>query len=379
MASYMRKVVNLFFVLILISQVTSISGQDTNVNQSENCDFQFDGEKANSSVVFQTSLGPRVPGSEASSALRDSIKQNLTGWRIIETTHFVDGMILTNLFATWNYGLGSEVILAAHYDTRDRAERDPNPNLTMTPILGANDGASGVAALIELGRIIPSMNLNHEITLFFTDGEDQGEFPSYLGAKAWSENLSYSEADKIESFILLDMIGDADLTISKAYPGNDTLWERVEKSIEYLGETCENYNSDYYDNSTMVSVGDDHVWAIAKGIPAIDIIDIKYGPNATAFGGHWHTHNDTADKVSAESLSKIGILVEYGLKEGIWLDLRNTPDSDIELGGDSEITEKFEDEKIVENTSVALLFIAMILIVWGNLLYFIIADKQSKV
>ncbi len=379
MASYMRKVVNLFFVLILISQVTSISGQDTNVNQSENCDFQFDGEKANSSVVFQTSLGPRVPGSEASSALRDSIKQNLTGWRIIETTHFVDGMILTNLFATWNYGLGSEVILAAHYDTRDRAERDPNPNLTMTPILGANDGASGVAALIELGRIIPSMNLNHEITLFFTDGEDQGEFPSYLGAKAWSENLSYSEADKIESFILLDMIGDADLTISKAYPGNDTLWERVEESIEYLGETCENYNSDYYDNSTMVSVGDDHVWAIAKGIPAIDIIDIKYGPNATAFGGHWHTHNDTADKVSAESLSKIGILVEYGLKEGIWLDLRNMPDSDIELGGDSEITEKFEDEKIVENTSVALLFIAMILIVWGNLLYFIIADKQGKV
>lgn len=379
MASYMRKVVNLFFVLILISQVTSISGQDTNVNQSENCDFQFDGEKANSSVSFQTSLGPRVPGSEASSALRDSIKQNLTGWRIIETTHFVDGMILTNLFATWNYGLGSEVILAAHYDTRDRAERDPNPNLTMTPILGANDGASGVAALIELGRIIPSMNLNHEITLFFTDGEDQGEFPSYLGAKAWSENLSYSEADKIESFILLDMIGDADLTVSKAYPGNDTLWERVEESIEYLGETCENYNSDYYDNSTMVSVGDDHVWAIAKGIPAIDIIDIKYGPNATAFGGHWHTHNDTADKVSAESLSKIGILVEYGLKEGIWLDVRNTPESDSELGVDSEITEKVEDEKIVENTSVALLFIAMILIVWGNLLYFIIADKQTKV
>ena len=114
MASYMRKVVNLFFVLILISQVTSISGQDTNVNQSENCDFHFDGEKANSSVSFQTSLGPRVPGSEASSALRDSIKQNLTGWRITETTHFVDGMILTNLFATWNYGLGSEVILAAH-------------------------------------------------------------------------------------------------------------------------------------------------------------------------------------------------------------------------------------------------------------------------
>jgi glutaminyl-peptide cyclotransferase len=379
MASYMRKVVNLFFVLILISQVTSISGQDTNVNQSENCDFHFDGEKANSSVSFQTSLGPRVPGSEASSALRDSIKQNLTGWRITETTHFVDGMILTNLFATWNYGLGSEVILAAHYDTRDRAERDPNPNLTMTPILGANDGASGVAALIELGRIIPSMNLNHEITLFFTDGEDQGETPSMLGARAWSENLSYSEADKIESFILLDMIGDADLTVSKAYPGNDTLWERVEESIEYLGETCENYNSDYYDNSTMVSVVDDHVWAIAKGIPAIDIIDIKYGPNATAFGGHWHTHNDTADKVSAESLSKIGILVEYGLKEGIWLDVRNTTESDSELGVDSEITEKVEDEKIVENTSVALLFIAMILIVWGNLLYFIIADKQTKV
>ena len=376
----MRKVVTLFFVVAMISQLTSISGQDNDANQLQNCDFQFDGEKANSSVSFQTSLGPRVPGSEASSALRESIKQNLTGWRILETTHFVDGMILTNLFATWNYGLGSEVILAAHYDTRDRAERDPDPNLTMTPILGANDGASGVAALIELGRIIPSMNLNHEITLFFTDGEDQGETPSLLGAKAWSENLSNEDADKIESFILLDMIGDADLTISKAYPGNDTLWERVEVAIDYLGDNCENYNKDYYDRSPPgVLVLDDHVWAIAKGIPAIDIIDIKYGPNATEFGGHWHTHNDTADKVSAESLSKIGILVEYGLREGIWIDARNNTDSTAESQEETGIISSVEDEKIVENTSVGLIFIVMIMIVWGNLFYFIIADNQSKV
>ena len=169
MASNMRKVAVLMFTALIINQYAFLSEAQSTENTDLECNLVFDGESANESISFQTSLGPRVPGSEASSNLRVSIKENLTGWRIIETTHFVDGMILTNLFATWNYGLGSEVILAAHYDTRDRAERDPDENRTMEPILGANDGASGVAVLLELAKIIPTLELDHEVTLFFTD------------------------------------------------------------------------------------------------------------------------------------------------------------------------------------------------------------------
>ena len=378
MASNMRKVAVLLFTAFIINQYALLSEAQSTENTDLECDLVFDRESANESISFQTSLGPRVPGSEASSDLRVSIKENLTGWRITETTHFVDGMILTNLFATWNHGLGSEVILAAHYDTRDRAERDPDENRTMEPILGANDGASGVAVLLELAKIIPSLELDHEVTLFFTDGEDQGVTPSFLGARAWSENLTQEEADEIESFILVDMVGDADLTLTKTLPGNETLWLRTEESLETISAICEGYDLDFYDNETIHTVWDDHIYALAVDIPSIDIIDIKYGPNASAWQGYWHTHEDTADKVSAESLEKVGKLVEFGLREGVWLDVRenseeneNTATNPLQEADDS-------NEDITENTSVGFIFIGMIIIIWGNLLYLIYADNQSE-
>ena len=376
MASDMGKLIAVVFSMILLTQFSVLANADEENNQINLCDLQFSGDNANESVHYQTSLGPRLPGSEASSKLRESIKSNLTGWKIVETTHHVDGMVLTNLFATWNHGLGSEVILAAHYDTRDRAEKDPDENRTMEPILGANDGASGVAVLIELARIIPTMELNHEVTLFFTDGEDQGLQPSFLGAKAWSENLTEEEADSIESFILVDMVGDADLTITKTVPGDPELWNRTELAINQISEVCEDFSTDFYDNSSINGVGDDHIYAIQKGIPAIDIIDVRYGPNASAFGGYWHTHEDTDDKVSSESLQTIGRIVEHGLEHGYWLNIREQPALENNSTNSSEVLENASVE--VENTSVGLIFIAMIIVIWANLLYLIYADTEGE-
>ena len=73
------------------------------------------------------------------------------------------------------------------------------------------------------------------------------------------------------------------------------------------------------DMNTSFGVSDDHLAALEIGIPAIDLIDIRFGPNATAFGGYWHTHEDTPDKVSAESLQTVGRLVELGLKSNAWI------------------------------------------------------------
>ncbi len=376
MASDMGKLFAVVFSLILLTQFSVLANANEDNNQINECNLQFNGENANESVHYQTSLGPRLPGSEASSKLRESIKSNLTDWRIVETTHHVDGMVLTNLFATWNHGLGSEVILAAHYDTRDRAEKDPDENRTMEPILGANDGASGVAVLIELARIIPSMDLDHEVTLFFTDGEDQGIQPSFLGAKAWSENLSDEEAESIESFILVDMVGDANLTITKTVPGDVELWNRTEMAIDDISEICEDFSTEFYDNSSINGVGDDHIYAIQKGIPAIDIIDVRYGPNATAFGGYWHTHEDTDDKVSSESLQTIGRIVEYGLEQGYWLNIRENPEPENNSIDSSEVDD--DASVVVENTSVGFIFIAMIIVIWANLLYLIYADTEGE-
>ncbi len=352
-------------------------------------ELQFNGTLANESVFFQTSLGPRTPGSVPSQLLRQSIKENLTGWDITESTHHVDGMVLTNLYATWNpYEYNKSIYLAAHYDTRDRAERDENESMRDKPIDGANDGASGVAVLIELSRHIPGMNLSHGITLFFTDGEDQGVVPSFLGARSWAQNLTEEEADSIESFILVDMVGDEFLTLSPTKPGNETTWNRTIQLVEHMSN-CQHPIKDAFDSEDMETVYDDHIWPMSKGIPSIDIIDIKYGENASAFGGHWHTHNDTHDKVSLESLDIVGELVEFGLITGAWLDIRpvvienqtiidnsDTNESqiiDIELNDELEKDDTDRNDIFIGGIMICLILISWTIVIW---VYF--ADNKGE-
>ena len=301
--------------------------------------LEFDGNLANESVTTQVDFGPRVPGSNASMELRNWFMETRPefDWRL--DPHVRGGYNLTNLEGKLTPSNSTNetpvIVLAAHYDSRDRAERDPNPNMTDQPIPGANDGASGVAVLWELARILPGMNLEHEIWILLTDAEDQGstEDPSMwaLGAKAWAENRTEQDIGRIDAFLLVDMIGDADLKIYRTYPPSPSneegnrLWMAVENLSGPLGlldgvEDCNgSIGHDIVNFSAMDGVIDDHVPMNDVGIPAIDFIDIRYGENATAWEGYWHTHEDTPDKVSSESLAHIGRLLELGLREGSWL------------------------------------------------------------
>ena len=381
----MRMGIALLLALILMSPLFVKTGAQEGTDVQIGCQLSFDGDSANQSVQFQTSLGPRIPGSVASSELRESIKSNLSDWDITESTHHINGMNLTNLFATWNKGAGSTVMFAAHYDTRHKGDKDWNESMQDKPIDGANDGASGVAVLIELARHIPDMNLSHEVTLFFTDGEDQGEYSDastwILGARAWADNLTSDEADEIESFILVDMIGDSDLTLRKSSPGNSSLWNRTEDKIRYLDEVCNYGESTYFDFEKYDAIIDDHVPAHEMGIPAIDIIDTRYGENASLFGGYWHTHNDTADKVSAESLQNIGYILESGLLTGTWLNIR--VQEEVQSPEGEQVEQKnIEEEKSSEFANDELLIGALIisctLLVWGNLAWLIFADNRGE-
>ena len=301
--------------------------------------LEFDGNLANESVTTQVDFGPRVPGSNASMELRNWFMETRPefDWRL--DPHVRGGYNLTNLEGKLTPSNSTNetpvIVLAAHYDSRDRAERDSNPNMTDQPIPGANDGASGVAVLWELARILPGMNLEHEIWILLTDAEDQGstEDPSMwaLGAKAWAENRTEQDIERIDAFLLVDMIGDADLKIYRTYPPSPSneegnrLWMAVENLSGPLGlldgvEDCNgSIGHDIVNFSAMDGVIDDHVPMNDVGIPAIDFIDIRYGENATAWEGYWHTHEDTPDKVSSESLAHIGRLLELGLREGSWL------------------------------------------------------------
>jgi len=337
--------------LILILPIASSHGEIHTTNGiitheilcSQIDELQFDGAKANQSVAYQVGLGPRTPQSNASSLLRTSIAENLSGWQIQNQSHQLAGLQIVNLEATLNAGAGNIVVLMAHYDTRQVSDQEVDVNLSALPVPGANDGASGVAVLLELARHIPTMNLSHEIRLVFTDVEDQGDIvsggiaiPWASGSQMWTENLTADEIDNISSLVVVDMVGDSDLTLSRTTPGNETLWQAVELLSASLGmvvdqKDCngDNGSGEMDFNSEPVGVWDDHVHPLLVGIPAIDIIDLKYG-SADELSGHWHTQNDSLDKVSEQSLESVGHLLELGLRARVWSEISEPVSHEIE-------------------------------------------------
>ena len=329
------------FVLISIFLISflgtsSSTNSDLEYQGSEPClsidKLLFNSTAANDSITWQTDLGPRLPGSNASAELRRSIVENLSEFTFEESSHDRENFTLTNLVGTFSpeNSTGQNVVFVAHYDSRYIAERDDNESKRNLPIDGANDGASGVAVLIEVGKIIPNLDLNHDVTLFFTDAEDQGITGGFhpltwsYGAYAWVENLTDDYKNSISAYIVIDMIGDAYLDFTKVKDTSSELWETITPIAAALGMMeseldCDgNYGNPIYNPNKTRGVIDDHVPANDAGIPAINFIDINYGENASTFGGHWHTHNDTADKVSAESLGYIGNLLELGLITSAW-------------------------------------------------------------
>ena len=329
------------FVLISIFLISflgtsSSTNSDLEYQGSEPClsidKLLFNSTAANDSITWQTDLGPRLPGSNASAELRHSIVENLSEFTFEESSHDRENFTLTNLVGTFSpeNSTGQNVVFVAHYDSRYIAERDDNESKRNLPIDGANDGASGVAVLIEVGKIIPNLDLNHDVTLFFTDAEDQGITGGFhpltwsYGAYAWVENLTDDYKNNISAYIVIDMIGDAYLDFTKVKDTSSELWETITPIAAALGMMeseldCDgNYGNPIYNPNKTRGVIDDHVPANDAGIPAINFIDINYGENASTFGGHWHTHNDTADKVSAESLGYIGNLLELGLITSAW-------------------------------------------------------------
>tara|TARA_B110000483_G_scaffold96939_1_gene119108 strand:+ start:4327 stop:5556 length:1230 start_codon:yes stop_codon:yes gene_type:complete len=348
----------------------------------------FNGTLANQSVQWQSSLGPRVPGSNASETFRNSVAENLTQWNVTNHEYTVANLTFTNIEASWTPQDADEntsrIVLVAHYDTRNAAERDSDENRTNEPIIGANDGASGSAALLELARIIPAMNLSYEVELLWTDAEDQNTTPHrFFGAESWAEDQSQHDINRTAAYIVLDMIGDADLQLTHVWPGSDALWSTITPLAQGLGmvENQTGCNGQagikIFDMNTSIGVYDDHVPALNIGIPAIDLIDIRYGPNAEAFEGYWHTHEDTPDKVSAESLGTVGRMVELGLRSGAWLMTNVTQEESTEPEDQQENSSNDTSKETGIQDSVthplltilALSSISLLLLLMGSLMW----------
>lgn len=259
---------------------------------------QFNGDRAYQDVVNQVTFGPRVPGSDAHDSEVEYIRTELekAGWQVtIQDTEY-QGHRVQNITAT-RAETQSPIILCAHYDSRALADRDKNETARGQAVPGANDGASGVAVLLEIARVLPTER--QDVWLVFFDAEDQGDLPGWdwaLGASAYVDALTVTP----RAVVLLDMIGDADLNIYREGSSTKALQDEIWQTAADLGNSAQFIDSQKY---TMI---DDHTPFLNKGIPAVDLIDFDYP--------YWHTSQDTADKVSAQSLEIVGNVLLAWLK-----------------------------------------------------------------
>ncbi|MFQ5612102.1 MAG: M28 family peptidase [Anaerolineae bacterium] len=261
--------------------------------------LDFDGQRAYGFVLDQEALGSRPTGSEAGWATGDLIIQALDDetWAVETQEFFFKGVRGRNVIA--RAGQGPVIILGAHYDTRPVADQDPDAQLRQQPILGANDGASGVAVLLELANSLDTALLQHEVWLAFFDAEDRGRldgWPFSVGARYLAQNL----AVRPDAVIVVDMVGDADQNIFYELNSDPALSQEIWAVAGALGY------SDYIIPAGKYAIIDDHTPFLELGIPAIDIIDFDYP--------YWHTVADTSDKVSPESLERVGRTLEAWLE-----------------------------------------------------------------
>lgn len=262
----------------------------------------FDGRAAYRHVTAQMEIGPRPSGSQGIRETQQYIVEKLTKYRwSVEYQDFrYRDTPARNIIAKVGQGKGPVILIGAHYDTRRQADNDSAPEKRTQPVPGANDGASGVAVLLELARSLDKAKLQNEVWLVFFDTEDNGRLNGWqfiAGSSYFANNLTVEPA----AVIIADMIGDADQQIYKEQNSTPWLTELVWETAARLG-----YNK-WFLPTYKYSMLDDHTPFLRRGIPAVDLIDFDYP--------YWHTTQDTADKVSADALARVGRVIETLLEE----------------------------------------------------------------
>ncbi len=279
---------------------------------------QFDGQQAYKYLVKQVDFGPRNPGSNGHEKCLKFLHQEMSRWadRVdLQSFAYHDELRgkklkLTNIIARFNPKMKRRIFFAAHWDTRPFADQDIKKNQN-TPIPGANDGASGVAVLLEMARVLHKQRPNIGVDLILFDGEDYGRSGHleeyFLGSRYYAKHYG-QYGYKHEFGILIDMIGDAQLRIKKeGYSLKNLPW-----LVDKVWNTAHSLGFYEFSDDFLGYVDDDHVPLLKAGIPCIDLIDFEYPDKSNRY---WHTLQDTPDKCSPQSLYIVGtVLLEitYG-------------------------------------------------------------------
>lgn len=281
---------------------------------------EFNADSAYSYLKAQVDFGPRVPGSLAHSACEQYLVNTLERFGAKNVTvqkatvKAFDGkeLPMANVLASFNPDAAKRILLLAHYDTRPWADNDEDESKHNTPIDGANDGASGVAVLLEIARALGQSSPGVGVDIFFTDVEDYGtnsgddsESTWCLGTQYWAANLPYAPERRPAYGILLDMVGGRNAMFHREYLSQRMAPDVVNRVWAIAA------NSPYasrFPNTQGGAITDDHIFVNSVGIPCIDIIE-SGNSQTGGFPPTWHTVDDTIDNIDASSLKAVGEVV----------------------------------------------------------------------
>lgn len=273
----------------------------------------FSADSAYAYVERLMDYGPRVPNTAAHRQAGDWLTATLRGfgWDVTEQQAVLtafDGTALQarNIFARINPDADDRLLLLAHWDSRPWADQDPDPSKRAEPVLGANDGGSGVGVLLEIARQLKLQGSRKGVDILLVDAEDWGtdnqEDSWALGTRYFVENPPV-DGYRPKEAILLDMVGSPDARFGVEYfslQSNPDLLRRVLDTASRLG------HGNYFVNEFGGAVTDDHVELIKHGIPAIDIIDYRYSDQYQGFDPTWHTTHDDMSNISPATLRAVG-------------------------------------------------------------------------
>lgn len=267
---------------------------------------QFDGRLALRWVEHQVEAGPRVPNTPAHRAVGDwliaELRARADTVEVQAFTHVTQGgggdtLRLRNIIARFRPAEPNRVLYVSHWDSRPHADADPDPARRHLPVPGANDGASSTALLLAVADVLRREPPAVGVDLLFTDGEDWGDDFSgpdaLIGSRYFAQHLP--EGYRPLFAVVWDMVGERDQQFEQE--GHSV--SRAPEVVERVWRTAEDLGLRRVFRARQgIPIADDHLPLLDAGLRAIDVIDIDYAAH--------HTTADTVDKISAESLARVG-------------------------------------------------------------------------
>ena len=263
---------------------------------------EFSGDFALQHIAKQVSFGPRIIGHPAKQQTIDYIKQLLLpeADKLVVQPFERFGLQGNNIWASFyptdkSPSSRNRIMLGAHWDTRPISDRDTNRELVAKPVIGANDGGSGVAVLLEIARLLSSQRAPIIVDLVFFDLEDMGEIDNLPFSIGASEFVAKNRFYRPTAGVIVDMVCDRDLVIPRESYSRDL----AEKLQDKIWRIAAQQQAEVFVDRDGSYVNDDHLPFLKAGLKVVNLIH-------SPFPKSWHTSNDSIERCSPKSLQQVG-------------------------------------------------------------------------